>query len=115
LLNFYKSYCRPLLAYTKDKRADLMPSDQWWIIMYAVAPAIDSINITLVQLQAKSLMIAQQENLVQNLLGTIMSMFKIEFDAVHDGEACEENGHDRYVHQGSRRIPTEAIVDHIEN
>ncbi|CAK9258550.1 unnamed protein product [Sphagnum jensenii] len=115
LLNFYKSYRRPLLAYTKDKRADLMPSDQWWIITYAVAPVIDSINITLVQLQARSLMIAQQENLVQNLLGTIMSMFKIEFGAVDDGEACEENGHDRYVHQGSLRIPTEAIVDHIEN
>ncbi|CAK9872570.1 unnamed protein product [Sphagnum jensenii] len=83
--------------------------------MYVMAPAIDSINITSVQLQARSLMIAQQENLVQNLLGTIMSMFKIEFGAVDDGEACEENGHDRYVHQGSLRISTEAIIDHIEN
>jgi hypothetical protein len=41
-----------------------MPSDLWWIITYAVAPAIDSINITLVQLQAKLLLIAQQETLV---------------------------------------------------
>jgi hypothetical protein len=38
LLNFYKLYRYPLLEHTKDKRPDLMPSDQWWIIMYAVAP-----------------------------------------------------------------------------
>ncbi|CAK9223747.1 unnamed protein product [Sphagnum troendelagicum] len=44
-----------------------------------------------------------------------MSMFKIEFGAANDGEACEENGHDHHVLQGSLRIPTEAIVDHIEN
>jgi hypothetical protein len=50
LLNFYKSYRRPLLEHTKDKRPNLMPSDQWWIITYAMAPAIDTINVTLAQL-----------------------------------------------------------------
>jgi hypothetical protein len=35
LLNFYTSYCRPLLEYPKDNRPDLMPS------------AIDSINVML--------------------------------------------------------------------
>jgi hypothetical protein len=50
LLNFYISYRRPLLEYTQNKKTELMPSDLWWIITYAVAPAIDSINITLVQL-----------------------------------------------------------------
>jgi hypothetical protein len=34
-----------------------MPSDQWWIITYTVAPAIDMINVTLTQLQARSLLI----------------------------------------------------------
>jgi hypothetical protein len=47
LLNFYKSYRRPLLEHTKDKWPDLMPLDQWWIIMYMVAPVIDTINVTL--------------------------------------------------------------------
>ena len=60
LLNFYKLYRRPLLEHTKDKRLDLMPPDQWWIIMYAVAPGINLINVTLAQLQARSLLIAQQ-------------------------------------------------------
>jgi hypothetical protein len=44
LLNFYKSYHHPLLQHTKDKRPNLMPSNQWWIITYVVAPAIDAIN-----------------------------------------------------------------------
>jgi hypothetical protein len=47
LLNFYKLYCRSLLEHTKDKRPDLMLLDQWWIITYVVAPAIDAINVTL--------------------------------------------------------------------
>jgi hypothetical protein len=58
LLNFYISYRRPLLEYTQNKQPELMPSDLWWIITYVVAPAIDSINIMLVQLQARSLLIA---------------------------------------------------------
>ncbi len=58
LLNFYKSYYRPLLEHTKDKRPNLMSSNQWWIIMYAMALAIDTINITLAQLQARSLLIS---------------------------------------------------------
>jgi hypothetical protein len=41
LLNFYTSYRCPVLEYTKDNRPDLMPSDQWWIITYAMAPTIE--------------------------------------------------------------------------
>jgi hypothetical protein len=35
----------------------MMPSDQWWIITYAMASAIDAINVTLAQLQARLLLI----------------------------------------------------------
>jgi hypothetical protein len=112
LLNFYISYCRPLLEYTQNKQPELMPSDLWWIITYAVAPAIDSINIMLVQLQATSLLIAQQETLVQILISTIIAMFDIEVDDT-DGENALDD--DTYVQQDSLRIPTVAIVNHIEN
>jgi hypothetical protein len=47
LLNFYKSYRHPLLEHTKDKRPNQMSSDQWWIITYAVALEINTINVTL--------------------------------------------------------------------
>jgi hypothetical protein len=93
LLNFYKSYRRPLLEHTKDKRPDLMPSDQWWIITYAVAPEIDAINVALAQLQARSLLIGQQETLVQNLFGTIIAMFEIEIGDTDGGEAHEDDAY----------------------
>jgi hypothetical protein len=39
-----------LLELTKNKRLDLMPLNQWWIITYVVVLAIDVINVTLAQL-----------------------------------------------------------------
>ncbi len=77
-----------------------------------MASAIDSINITLVQLQAKSLLIAHQETLVQNLISTIIAMFDIEVDDVDGEDALDD---DTYVQQDSLRIPTVVIVNHIEN
>jgi hypothetical protein len=50
-------YHRSLLERTKDKQPNLMPLNQWWIITYAVASVIDAINVTLAQLQARSLLI----------------------------------------------------------
>jgi len=66
----------------------------------------------LAQLQARSLLIGQQETLVQNLLGTIIAMFEIEIGDTDGSEAREDNA---YVQQGSLRIPAMAIVNHIEN
>jgi hypothetical protein len=98
LLNFYTSYRCSLLECTKDNQPDLILSDQWWIIMYAVASAINSINVTLAKLQARSLLIAQQETLGQNLLGAIIAIFDIEYGDVDGGEDRED---DAYVQQGS--------------
>ncbi len=89
-----------------------MPSNLWWIITYVVAPAIDSINIMLVQLQARSLLIAQQETLVQNLIDTIIAMFDIEVDGTNGEDALDDG---TYVQQDSLRIPAVVIVNHIEN
>ncbi len=66
--------------------------------MYAVASAINSINVTLAKLQARSLLIAQQETLGQNLLGAIIAIFDIEYGDVDGGEDRED---DAYVQQGS--------------
>jgi hypothetical protein len=91
LLNFYKSYRHPLLEHTKDKRPNLMPSDQWWIITYPVAPTIDAISVMLAQLQVRSLLIGQQETIMQNLLSTIIAMFEIEIGDVDNGEARKDD------------------------
>jgi hypothetical protein len=60
LLLFYKSYRRPIMKHSKEKRADMIPADNWWVITYAVSPAIDSINVTFAELQTNSLLISLQ-------------------------------------------------------
>jgi hypothetical protein len=50
----------------------------WWVITYAVAPAVDEINITFAKLQSRSLLVAQQAEFVNALIGTLTAMFCIE-------------------------------------
>jgi hypothetical protein len=78
LLLFYKSYRRPIMKHTKEKRPDMIPADKWWVITYAVSPTIDSVNFKFSELQTKSLLIAHQEALVQKLLGIVITMLGIE-------------------------------------
>ncbi len=49
---------------------------------------------------------------MQNLIGMIIGMFDIKVDSA-DGENALDDG--TYVQQDSLRIPTVAIVNHIEN
>jgi hypothetical protein len=58
-----------------------------------MALAIDVINVTLAQLQARSLLIGEQKTLLQNLFGMIIAMFEIEIDDAHGGEACEDDAY----------------------
>ncbi len=46
VLNFYKQYRRLIIAHTLEKHPEKLMSNMWWVITYAVAPAIDEINIT---------------------------------------------------------------------
>jgi hypothetical protein len=46
------------------------------------------------------------------LIGTIIAMFDIEVDGADGEDALDD---DTYVQQDSLRIPTVAIVNHIEN
>ncbi|CAK9236631.1 unnamed protein product [Sphagnum troendelagicum] len=77
-----------------------------------MAPAINVINIILAQLQARSLLIGEQETFVQNLLGTIIAMFEIKIGDINSGEACEDES---YVQQGLLCISAVVIVNHIKN
>ena len=50
-------------------------TSQWWIITYAIAPAIDAINFIIVTLQDQSLLIHQQREHLVNLSSTLALMF----------------------------------------
>jgi hypothetical protein len=56
-----------------------------------VEPTNEEISVMLAQLQARSLLIGQQETIMQNLLSTIIAMFEIEIGDVDNGEARKDD------------------------
>jgi hypothetical protein len=82
LLNFLKQYRRTIVQHATANASDKLPSDQWWVIAYAIVPAVKEINKTFVMSQSHSLLIAQQELLIQIFIGILVVMFGI----VHAGD-----------------------------
>jgi hypothetical protein len=64
LLNFLNQYRHTIVQHVTANASDKLPSDQWWVIAYTIAPAIEEINKTFVMSQSCSLLIAQQESLI---------------------------------------------------
>jgi hypothetical protein len=48
LFNFLKQYRRTIVQHVTANASDKLSSDQWWVIAYAIAPAIEEINKTFV-------------------------------------------------------------------
>jgi hypothetical protein len=86
VLNFLKQYRRTIVQHVTANANDKLPSVQWWVIAYTIAPAIEEINKMFVMLQSRSLLIAQQESLIETVIGTLVVMFSI----VHADEADDD-------------------------
>ena len=70
---------------------------------YAASPAISSVKKTIVVMQNKALLIAQQEEHIVNLIGSLVAMFSIDStDGPMDG----------YFVNGGMRIAYADIVAH---
>ncbi len=52
LLNFLKQYRRTIIQHVTVNANDKLPSNQWWVITYAIAPAIEEINKMFVMSQS---------------------------------------------------------------
>jgi hypothetical protein len=113
VLNFYKQYCRPIIAHTLEKHSKKLPSDMWWVIMYVMAPAIDEINITFAKLQSRSLLVAQQAKFVNALIGTLTAMFCIE--VIDPNQSDDNDGDIEYMSIESMRIDVASIENHIRD
>jgi hypothetical protein len=74
------------------------PSSIWWVITYSIALAVDTFNVTFIILQDKSLLFAQQEQHIQMLIGTIMTMFSIEM--IKELNGGDNEGVGNYVNFG---------------
>ncbi|KAI2495067.1 hypothetical protein MHU86_19462 [Fragilaria crotonensis] len=120
LLTFYKTYRRKIIAYTEEHRSGTPPTDAWWIVTYAISPAIDKVNATFVVLQNRELLIMQQEHHIQILLAAIINMFGVEPNPaapfIEEGDHAEveqeENG---YVVVDAFRLQRVLLVAHIED
>jgi hypothetical protein len=91
LLNFLKQYRHTIVQHMTANANNKLPSNRWWVITYAIALAIKEINKTFVMSQSRSLLITQQELLIQTLIGTLVVMFGIVHadDANDDGDEFE--------------------------
>jgi hypothetical protein len=113
VLNFYKQYHRSIIAHTLEKHPKKLPSDMWWVITYAVAPAVDDINITFAKLQSRSLFMAQQAKFVNALIGTLTAMFCIE--VIDPNQSDDDDGEIEYMSIESMRIDVAGIKNHIRD
>jgi hypothetical protein len=113
VLNFYKQYHRSIIAHTLEKHPEKLPSDMWWVITYAVAPVVDEINITFAKLQSRSLLVAQQAEFVNALIGTLTAMFYIE--VIDPDQSKDDDGEIEYMSIESMRINVVGIENHIRD
>jgi hypothetical protein len=87
------------------------PSSIWWVITHSIAPTIDVVNVTFVVLQDMSLLFAQQEQRIQMLMNTIMTMFSIEM--IEEVRGGNNEGASDYVNFEQWCINVNSIVAHI--
>ncbi len=80
----------------------------WLVITFVVPPTINVINVMFVIVQNWSLLIAQQEQHIHTLIGSLVAMFCIEIVQENDDNA-------QYVSVGSMCILVDAIVEHIRD
>ena len=115
LLTFYKTYRRKLIDHTTENKPEQVPTDAFWIITYAISPAIDKVNSTFVVLQNRALLLAQQEEFIKGLLAALVAMFHVE--NLIDGVQAQGAQADPLAHVviGEYRVPRAALVEHIED
>jgi len=108
-----------LIAYTIGKHPIDAPCSIWWVITYSIIPAIDAINVTFVVLQDRSLLLMRQEQHIQMLIDTIMTMFSIKMiEELNEGDkkgVGDNEGASDYVNFEQWRINVDSIVTHIED
>jgi len=122
-LTFYKTYRRKIVEYIEEQQRDAhMPTDAWWVITYAVSPAIDLVNDTFTVLQGKSLLIHQQEEHIQVLVGSLSTLFGVESidpnavaEEEEDGGEEDEDEVSKFISHGGMRIHCGEIISHIRD
>jgi hypothetical protein len=96
------------VAYAEMHCPEQTTTSAWLVITFVVPPTINVINVMFVIVQNWSLLIAQQEQHIHTLIGSLVAMFCIEIVQENDDDA-------QYVSVGSMCILVDAIVEHIRD
>ena len=119
VLNFCKDYCRQIIRYVEEKHPEKLPSDEWWVITFAVAPAIDKVNVAFAELQARALLLEQQVHIVDGLIRKITKIFCVEAwvpeGANSSGGQSNESVIQYVSEAATMRIDVAAIKVHIRD
>jgi hypothetical protein len=84
-----------------------------WVITHAVAPAVSRINRAFVELQGRHLIICQQRQYVDLLVGDLITMFDVH--NTHTKPIDEWIPQSDYIISGEWWVKTSTIVQHIED
>ncbi|KAH9247852.1 hypothetical protein BASA81_014535 [Batrachochytrium salamandrivorans] len=72
ILKWLLQHRRQLMAHVTNKQPVQAPSNQWWVIVAALAPVFEKLQITFARLQSPDLIISQQRKFLSNLMSVIM-------------------------------------------
>jgi hypothetical protein len=119
-LRFLTDHQPRIAKFIEEREADhcsaapphLSPS--WWTATYAIAPAIDLINTTFVQLQDRSLIIVQQRRLLEKLANDLRELFFVQIvEEVADFAALDRSSYYRADDYSTMCIEFGDMAGHI--
>jgi hypothetical protein len=111
LLDFVKRHRHRLIEHTNGNFPGMTPADDWWVVVFAVAPAIDEISKAFVLSQSRSLLIAQQEELIWTLISELCRLV----GAVHIPHGDEVDIGDAFETFGQWRVEREEVLRRVKD
>ncbi len=89
-----------IITHTLEKHLEKLPLDMWWVI-------------TFTKLQSRSLLVAQQAEFVNALIGTLTAMFCIE--VIDSDQSDDDDGEIEYMSIKLMWIDVAGIKNHIHD
>ncbi|KAH6596694.1 hypothetical protein BASA61_003388 [Batrachochytrium salamandrivorans] len=78
ILKWLLQHRRQLMAHVTNKQPVQAPSNQWWVIVAALAPVFEKLQITFARLQSPDLIISQQRKFLSNLMVELAGSFNMQ-------------------------------------
>ncbi|KAH6601601.1 hypothetical protein BASA50_001459 [Batrachochytrium salamandrivorans] len=112
ILKWLLQHRRQLMAHVTNKQPVQAPSNQWWVIVAALAPVFEKLQITFARLQSPDLIISQQRKFLSNLMVELAGSFNMH--SISDIQLDDLN-HTTIIVRGNWLIKKESVIMHIHD